>query len=410
MLFDKFKFVSLQNSKINKLKSYLKSAHLKGYRTVIDVSANFNDGLNVIIGQNGSGKTNFLTFLYDTIRNSYKPYSNLSSKLEFSGNPEFCVETITSLNESPTGLDNSLLKTNREFIVTTNKHEKKIFTKQEEFNDYLNEKSLKSFVQFIPHGIRKDNKIIDVPFSFVYKGKQAPDLIDAWIADSNSWLVRSLCLKIFIDGYSLSDDESVVKAKIIKATRDTLDQYLQNINESIKNYLPIEEVRISPTFRVFDDTNDESVKFEGLAFEYFFNGSWLPFSSLSDGTKRLFCIYADITADINLATGLKGHIKTNQIILLEEPELGIHPHQFHKIMLFLKNVSQESQIIITTHSPQALNIFSKEELGAINICTFDNESGTKISRLTSAELAKAKAFMDEMYLSDYWVNSTLDRI
>jgi predicted ATP-dependent endonuclease of OLD family len=58
---------------------------------------------------------------------------------------------------------------------------------------------------------------------------------------------------------------------------------------------------------------------------------------------------------------------SNSIILVEEPELGIHPHQFHLVMEFLKEVSTRNQVIITTHSPRDLDLVSKSELVTINM-------------------------------------------
>ena len=47
---------------------YVKKAKLDGYKNINKVSIDLHPGLNVIIGKNGVGKTNFLHFLDNCIR------------------------------------------------------------------------------------------------------------------------------------------------------------------------------------------------------------------------------------------------------------------------------------------------------------------------------------------------------
>ena len=103
---------------------------------------------------------------------------------------------------------------------------------------------------------------------------------------------------------------------------------------------------------------------------------------------------------------------TNQesgFVLLEEPELGIHPHQFNLIMEFLKEESENKQILISTHSPQALNHLKEDELSHILISSYQSAKGTQIKHLSSAKIKKAKKYMNEVgFFSDYWMLSDLE--
>ena len=97
------------------------------------------------------------------------------------------------------------------------------------------------------------------------------------------------------------------------------------------------------------------------------------------------------------------------IALLEEPELGIHPHQLHLLMQFIKEQSRHKQIIITTHSPQVLDTIGSDELDRIIICEYDGKNGTQLRHLTEKEISKAKKYMkEEAFLSDYWRFSDLE--
>ncbi|HRG89368.1 MAG TPA: AAA family ATPase, partial [Chitinophagales bacterium] len=99
----------------------------------------------------------------------------------------------------------------------------------------------------------------------------------------------------------------------------------------------------------------------------------------------------------------------DELILVEEPELGIHPHQFHLVMQFLKEQAETKQIIISTHSPQALNYLNEDELSNILITKYDAKKGTQVKHLTKPQINKAKKYMKEVgFLSDYWMMSDLE--
>jgi len=62
--------------------------------------------------------------------------------------------------------------------------------------------------------------------------------------------------------------------------------------------------------------------------------------------------------------------------------------KLYKILDFLKEQSKSKQIIISTHSPLALDVLNEKELDRIIIAEYDN--GTKFRHLTKAEISKAK--------------------
>jgi predicted ATPase len=101
---------------------------------------------------------------------------------------------------------------------------------------------------------------------------------------------------------------------------------------------------------------------------------------------------------------------SNGLILIEEPELGIHPHQFNLLLDFLREQSENKQIIISTHSPKALDHLEPNELDNILITYYDLKRGTQIRHLTSRQKTKAKSYIKEVgFLSDYWMLSDLEQ-
>jgi ABC-type multidrug transport system ATPase subunit len=135
---------------------------------------------------------------------------------------------------------------------------------------------------------------------------------------------------------------------------------------------------------------------ENLYFEFKINDEWHSWQSLSDGTKRLFCLVTQV-------------ILANELILLEEPELGIHPHQLYLLMTFLKEQAETKQIILTTHAPQVLDILNDGELNRIIIAEMTNK-GTQLRHLNEKQMKKAGIYLKDSFLSDYWRFSDLEPV
>ena len=397
-------------------RTYLKKVNLKGYRTIKDLDAEFNPGLNLIIGKNGTGKTNFLTLLDGSLKFNLKDFFEAESVLWFDGKSDIRLE-LASKNYLTGDSSNDFgyfddLPTN---IKVQYENELMDYNSSDEFKN----SSYYSLVRtinpiLVPHGLRPDNvnKIISSSASFKTKRNSIPDLIGIRRRDDTSYFLKSfnagfshLLLSAF---YNREVDWNNPNQYYLETIIQSYFEIVSDIlNKSISQYLPLKAVRISPSVKIYPDNSDGSIEIKDILMEFQIEDSWLPFSSLSDGTKRMFCIYADVIFPWNSGDDLS---KANKIILLEEPELGVHPHQFEQIMTFLKEMSKDVQIILTTHSPQALDILGRDELDALHICEYTPETGTTLTRLDKDQTGKAKAYMEsDMYLSDYWRYSDLEK-
>lgn len=115
------------------------------------------------------------------------------------------------------------------------------------------------------------------------------------------------------------------------------------------------------------------------------------------------------SVSINKQTGKIKTTTEHRIILLEEPELGIHPHQLHKLLNLIREVSREHQVILTTHAPQVLDMLGKKELDRISVCEVTTKKGTQFRKLSRTKQAQARIYMQETgFLSDYWRYSYLE--
>jgi ABC-type uncharacterized transport system ATPase subunit len=115
-------------------------------------------------------------------------------------------------------------------------------------------------------------------------------------------------------------------------------------------------------------------------------GIWLPTSTdskkalgviLNDGTR----VHADVMSEgllYWLAFAVLPYVDLTAILLIEEPENGLHPSRIAEVMQVLRAVSSHMQVILATHSPLVINELQPEE---VTILTRDAKTGTRATRM-----------------------------
>ena len=85
-----------------------------------------------------------------------------------------------------------------------------------------------------------------------------------------------------------------------------------------------------------------------------------------------------------------------RVIIIDEPELGLHPVAIEKLSGLIKMAAQKgTQVIVATQSAERMRNFEPEDVLTVN----QNENGTTINRLNSAELAH---WLEDYTLGDLW--------
>jgi predicted ATPase len=140
---------------------------------------------------------------------------------------------------------------------------------------------------------------------------------------------------------------------------DKLENRFREIFPQIKSIkLQQEEAYKAPV-----DSPDQVTKLnradgKGIYFQLKDSGQLIPASQASDGTL-LVLAYLSIL-----------HLpEPPRLLLIEEPENGIHPKRLRDILEILHKVVLEqshTQVVLTTHSPYALDLFKPEE---VTLCT-----------------------------------------
>ncbi len=101
---------------------------------------------------------------------------------------------------------------------------------------------------------------------------------------------------------------------------------------------------------------------------------------LTDGTK----VSAEFMSEgllYYLAFAAVQYLERPAVILVEEPENGLHPVRIAQVMKIFREISKTTQVIIATHSPLVVNELSPEE---VSVVTRTTKHGTSVRRLSSA--------------------------
>ncbi|HEX3051727.1 MAG TPA: AAA family ATPase, partial [Aggregatilineaceae bacterium] len=112
-------------------------------------------------------------------------------------------------------------------------------------------------------------------------------------------------------------------------------------------------------------------------------------SMLSDGTLRFMCM-ATLLLQPNLPS----------TILIDEPELGLHPYAITLLTGLLRSAAAQTQVIVATQSVPLVNQFTPEDIVVV-----DRLAGQSTFR--RLEAAEIENWMDEYGLGDLWEKNVI---
>ncbi len=147
----------------------------------------------------------------------------------------------------------------------------------------------------------------------------------------------------------------------------------------------------APFFDDFKFRPRPSEKDVTLQLEWTQKGSDYPFlvSQLSDGTLRFIALATALLQPDPPAT-----------ILFDEPELGLHPYALNLLAALIKEAATRTQIIVSTQSAPLLDNFEAEDIVVV-----EREDGAStFKRQSSAEL---KEWLKEYSLGELWQKNVI---
>jgi predicted ATPase len=167
-----------------------------------------------------------------------------------------------------------------------------------------------------------------------------------------------------------------------------LAAFLRNIrgyNEKSYNLIIKTITRVTPFFQDFilepEANNRDTIR---LKWKHKGSDEYFDASDFSDGTLRFICL-TTLLLQPNLPT----------IILLDEPELGLHPFALNILASMFRIVSRKTQIICSTQSVTLADNFDIED-----IIVVDRKNNQ--SEFTRLDKEKYADWLDEYTVGEIW--------
>ncbi len=186
----------------------------------------------------------------------------------------------------------------------------------------------------------------------------------------------------------------VDQSETLASNGDNLAAFLWHMHEEHRNIYGLLRQTIQRVMPHFDDfrfTKSEGKNEELVRLTWRQKDSDYIFQPghLSDGTLRFIC----------LATALL-QPEPPGIILLDELELGLHPEALSILGGLIRSVSTKTQIILTTQSAALVSEFEPDQIIAVDMV----HGATQFNRLDAASLA---GWLNDFTVGELWQKGTL---
>lgn len=355
---------------------------IQGFKSIASVEKLQLRSINVLIGSNGSGKSNFIgvfAFLHAIREGRLRDYVTAAGGAErilhFGSKTTkelyFFLSFRNEVNQYELKLTPSAddgLFPSEEFVYFW---DKKRYPKP--YND-----SLLSTRQGREAGISdpKSERI----------GRWVRDRLGSWrlyhVHDTSSSSPMRKTAKVDDNEFLRSDGSNL--AAFLYYLREKHEESYSLIQRSVQRVAPF-----------FDDFQLKPLKLkrEDIKLEWRHKNSdqYFDASSLSDGTLRF----------IALATlFLQPEKYRPSVILVDEPELGLHPYAIEMLASLIKQASVKTQVIASTQSSLLLDHFQPEDI----LVADRVDGGTQLRRLDSERLS---SWLEDYSLGQLWEKNEL---
>ena len=361
----------------------IKEVELSGFKSVKHEVLPMKS-LNVFIGANGSGKTNFIS-LFQMMQFFMNSGDGLGEFVGRNGGSEYLLHFGSKATDtikarltlhSETGIDEYIFELGYALGDT-------LYFKNEQ-------------VSYSPYG-SNDRTLISLG-----SGNKSSQLLQIRAKDTafDEYCRTIATIRILLSNmrfYQFHD--TTREAYIRKTTHQEDNSYLRSDGGNLGAFLFMLKERSPKTYSSIVEIIKQIAPFIGdIILEPDYYSSYIKLkwketsrsdyvfdvSQMSDGSLR----------SVALITALL-QPKLPSVLCLDEPELGLHPEAISILADLIKCASEKCQVIIATQSQSLIDYFSPEDIVVVNKA----HGETKFERL---DYEKYKDWLDEYSLSTVW--------
>ena len=375
------------------MSAYLEEITIRGYKSIRELqSFKLQPGLNVLIGANGSGKTNFIRF-FELLGNIFDPNKGLQNYVRKSGGadallfrgmkvtPELSAELKFELVDYPF---TPVPRCSYQLFLESPATHTSLFFADEIVSS-----------EAVPSGLHKKSSLgrghvesmlanPGEPENLTVCQKLVRATIERWRVHhfhdtTASAKVMGLC--------------NIVDHEVLHGDAGNVAAFLMRMEQAHPAHFAriVEVVRqVAPFFGAFHLRELNPGQTQLLWRDRYSDLLFYP-HQLSDGTLRFICLATLLLQPAPL---------TRDTLIIDEPELGLHPFAIKLLASLLQEAAQKLQLIVSTQSSLLLDELSPEQVIVVN--HHDGES--TFERQDPAKLA---AWLQEYTLGQLWEKNEL---
>lgn len=363
---------------------------LKNFRCYADQLISFKPGINLLIGDNATGKTSVLKACKYVLSAFFCGFSDENTKWISPGTDDFRHVTVNDflsqelpidisfdaediinypelLKWRPIPLSNFELFGSCRYVLTkkSKKNSRPLTAGIKEYRNYVSllklnyfneggqQKALPLFANFSTEDIHSSRKIDSGKFK-IYNHKPSFGYYECLEGDGffSYWIKRLLILQ---EGRENHPEIQIVR----KAIGDALGINGCNI---------IYDMQVRPI--------------QKRVYYIFSDGREVEADLLSDGYKRLVNIVTDIAFRCALLNrgfyGMETTKQTNGTVLIDEVDLHLHPTLQASMLKGLRNAFPNIQFIVTTHAPMVMTGVESNEENIVYKLSYSSSEGYRV--------------------------------
>ena len=350
---------------------------LKGYKSIRLLEDFELSGINVLIGANGCGKSNFVGFFY-LLREVVE--GRLGKAVNKAGGADtqlFLGPKVTERIEARLEFGANAYK----FTLEPTADDRLIFS--DERIEYEGTPGVTGSVNRSIGSGHGESKLKEQ----IEKDTQNKAISEHIYKAISSWTV-----------YHVHDTSETAPMRRLCSVRDyerlrpdagNLAPFLNFLREDDETTykLIVDTVKlVAPFFKDFRFRPKKQKDDEVVQLEWIQEGSDYPFhpSQLSDGTLRFIALTTALLQPNPPAT-----------VLIDEPELGLHPFALEMLGNLILQAQERTQLIVSTQSAPMLNSFEPEHIVVVE----RHEGESTFQRLEKAGLA---SWLEDYNLGELW--------
>lgn len=345
------------------------SISIKNYKSIKELDNFPLTNLNILIGANGAGKSNFISFfkmLNMIIEKKFQEYVKVhggaNNILHFGTKVSSILYGNVDFGRNGYGFEIKPSEDDKLFFA-----EEHTLYRSYTYNGYPAERIIGQ--------VTNETSLYSCSTVCEY----VRDALKSWRVyhfhdTSSSALVKKTC--DLNDNIMLRPDASNLSAYLYLLKNKYADNFFM-IEETIK--------LIAPYFDKFilepDMLNPDKIR---LKWQEIGSDNYFDANHLSDGTLRMICLTVLLLQPLAPDT-----------VIIDEPELGLHPYAISILASLMKSFSVDKQLIVSTQSVTLINHFEPKDI----VVTDKINNASVLRRLDNKELDEWK---DEYSLGEIW--------